>query len=190
MIPHGKFKILAVDMSLRDAGVCVFEKQNNRTIIHEALSLKTIKEDTKFRALECDALQLNRTMMKIKELEDVYAPAVILVEFPSFSQQASAGIAIGMVWGAWAPYFSMPNFAAIEPSALKIWSGSKKGDAKTKVKEQVLVRVPVLSAKQTSNNNIVDAVGIALMFCDLIHELSNAKTNPKSSSDSAFRLNP
>lgn len=100
---------------------------------------------------------------------------MVVIEVPCFTQSSKSAMLIGMCWGAICDFDSV----LIEPSALKRWSDSKSGDKKSMVKEKVLSRV-TLTAKAASDDNIVDAVGIALMTSDLIslvnHE-SHTSTN-------------
>jgi hypothetical protein len=67
----------------------------------------------------------------------------------------------------WGTISQLKNAILVEPSALKKWSKSKPKDGKKKVKEKVLERV-MLDKNQQSNDNIVDAVGLALLFIDAV----------------------
>lgn len=187
MPTSGSFRIMSIDMSLRAAGVCLFEK-SEKNILHESFCCETRKnEGSRFNNLELDAFNLHCSLKRIKEVESEYKPDAIIVEFPAVSQNASAGIAIGMCWGIWSEYFSKDHFVAVEPSALKIWSSSKRGDKKDKVKQKVLERVWLPPHKQ-NDDNIIDAIGLSLLFVDLYHEYNLLKTNKKQVTPEAFRL--
>lgn len=187
MPTSGLFKVLSIDMSLRAAGVCLLEKGESVTI-HEAVCCKTTKQSgSRFNCFESDSFQLHQSMSAIKKIEEEHKPDAIIVEFPYISQSADAGIAIGMCWGAWNEYFSRSNFVAVEPSALKVWSRSKRGDHKEKVKLEVLNRV-WLPEKKQNNDNIIDAIGLALLFLDLYNEYTLPKTYKKQTPPKTFSL--
>lgn len=168
--PSDPVRIQSIDMSLREPGFCFLTKEGNSKTINDCYFIKNQAPDaSKFRKLELDAASLAYVMIDLKRKEEKFNPHVIIVELPCFTQTATAALSIGMVWGVFADYFSKDNFVAVEPSALKVWSKSKKGDKKEKVLETVLARVPMTSKKML-NNNVIDAIGLALMFCDLVDE--------------------
>lgn len=161
---------MGMDLSCRDTGVAVLSI-GKEIKLENAISLKTKarKYPIQFAEFEYELHELQKTFLNIQEMIDAYQPDAIVAEFPFFSQSNKAGVMIGMVWGMCAKYFNMENFVAIQPSALKLWSGSKKGDGKEKVKARVLNQVFLLP-HQASNDNIVDAVGICLLFNQLFAE--------------------
>lgn len=165
--------VLCVDMSLRATGFAVIHLSYNENKLLKRLEdfgcyCTEPKGLNRFHALECDAEQLSQVMESLSRKEIEYNTSAIIVEFPSITQSAHAAVCIGMLWGAWSQSFSKPNFVSIEETALKEWSGSKRGDKKTKVKQSVTDRL-WLPEKAANNDNIVDAVAIALMFSDLYH---------------------
>lgn len=107
-----------------------------------------------------NAYQFNYSIKQIKEIAERYQPNFMLFEFPDRTQDSLSAIALGMCWGS--TFCIFDDFYIASPSLLKNWSDSKKGDKKKKVKEMVKERVS-LKPKQISNDNIVDAVGLALI---------------------------
>ena len=101
---------------------------------------------------------------KIYKINKILNHDVIIVEMPCYTQSAKSAILIGMCWGSMIALNK--HIDIIDPSVLKDWSESKKGDKKNKVKEKVLERFD-LTGKDL-NDNIVDAIGICLVFSDLI----------------------
>jgi Holliday junction resolvasome RuvABC endonuclease subunit len=108
----------------------------------------------------------------IKEMTDKYKYDIVIVEMPCFSQSAKSAIVIGILWGI----ISQLDCVVVEPSLLKRWSGSKSGDKKEKVKEKVLERIHV--PKNVENNDdILDAIGLAFCFNDMIRQQKYVSTN-------------
>lgn len=159
-------KILGVDASMRGTGVALFEGE--LMLIHKLIPTKP--KHSKFEALEHDAISMNEVVSEVYDIIQKHKPDVIAIEFPCFTQSAKSAILIGMVWGCFANLLLHPDCYAIEPEALKKWSGSKRGDGKTKVGDKVLLRVDV----ETENDNVLDAIGICLMCKDQIKEYANA----------------
>lgn len=120
--------------------------------------------DYGFDSLRSMARRIGTTVNGIRSTTINHGANVIVVEMPCFTQNAKAAIAIGLCWGS----IQSLDCLFVEPSFLKIWSGSKKGDGKKEVKEKVK-RLTCLEKDQLSNDNIVDAVGIGLAFCELIN---------------------
>jgi len=150
-------------MSFRDTGICRLTREDGSITI-EASHLENPKcNGSGFLALkECSRNMRDNTITPLKAIVNSGWDMVI-IEMPCFTQSSLSALLIGMCWGA----IMEVDPILIEPSAIKRWSGSKKGDKKTKVKEKVLQRV-ALSQKEASNDNIVDAVGIAFFVSDLI----------------------
>lgn len=120
------------------------------------------------------SIQLASSINEIKKLIKSFSPNLIVVEMPAYTQSAKAAICIGMCWGAVGELESIAPVIFIEPSFLKKWSGSKSGDKKIKVKEKVIARMGTF--KESSNDNIVDAIGICYAVNDLIsHEAIQAR---------------
>lgn len=123
-------------------------------------------EGVGFNALKTAQKNLHENTIKIlRELLTTDYDAVV-IEMPCYTQSSLSALLIGMCWGA----IGDIDAVFVEPSALKKWSNSKKGDGKSKVKEKVLERA-LLSPKEAANDNIVDAVGLALMMIDLVAKL-------------------
>jgi hypothetical protein len=119
------------------------------------LSLATIEQVTKeFHEIMHEAsLEIYR-----------FSPHIIVIEFPDRTQHFLDAISLGVCRGIAQCLF---NFHSVQPSLLKDWSGSKRGDKKLIVKDRVVERVP-LSQEQAKDNNIVDAVGLCLIILDLV----------------------
>lgn len=168
--------VLAIDLSYRDTGVCVLKTNPSRTLLEKAISFKNPEMGNGFDALRSCLSGLNNLYLYISNTIRGCEPDVIIIEMPCFSQSAKSAVAIGMLWGLVSRF---PNSILIEPSALKNWSNSQKGDGKEKVKEKVMSKIPLLK-HQYSNDNIVDAVGIALFFLDTINDIKYETTKQQS----------
>lgn len=172
MTTYPLVKIIAIDMSFRDTGVCYMEYT-------QPIPWIVIKETKSFKCEPCGnitfdnlrqaSIFLGKTVQKIHGLIERIKPDAIILELPCFSQNAKSAILIGMLWGALCD--RVININLVEPSALKKWSNSKRGDEKKKVKEKVM-SLCALHPKELSNDNIVDAVGLAFMF---VEEIKTAK---------------
>lgn len=161
------YRVLAIDLSYRDTGVAILQSSGKMTVVEHAECIKNPQFGRGFNAL-CEASK--NTASTLQALQHLYREArhdAIIIEMPCFTQSAVSALAIGMCWGMVA---SMPDAVLIEPSALKDWSESKRGDKKSVVKSVVSSRV-FLEPHKLSNDNIVDAVGIGLLFCDLISQI-------------------
>jgi len=158
-------KIISVDMSYRDTGVCYIENDRECCTIVDAYSIKNDAMDCGFEGLRLMARRVNVVVNEIRRISMDKNPHVVLVELPCFTQNAKAAISIGLCWAA----IININCILVEPSFLKIWSSSESGDGKKKVKEKVRT-LTNLDKAQLSNDNIVDAVGIGLAFVELINK--------------------
>jgi len=118
-----------------------------------------------FDGLKSMTKRMGATVNEIRSTALHHNANVIVVEMPCFSQSAKAAIAIGICWGA----IQKLDCLFVEPEFLKLWSGSKKGDGKSEVKEKVK-RFCVLEKNLLANDNITDAIGIGLAFCELINQ--------------------
>ena len=161
------FRVMAIDLSYRDTGVCVLKKNQETVFMEKAVSYKNPEMGNGFESLKNCASNLNKLFSDLMNVVRTLPPDILIIEMPCFTQSAKSALAIGMLWGLAARF---QKAILIEPSALKNWSESKRGDGKEKVKEKVLSRLHLLSS-QSSNDNIVDAIGIALLFLDKINEL-------------------
>ena len=163
MIHLNSFKIAAIDLSYRDTGVCIAEFKRNESSssfhIVSTSSFKNPELTLGFHGLRFASKKMIETMIEIDESID--GCDVTIIEVPCYTQSAKASLAIGMCWMA-AADFDSPIL--VEPSALKIWSDSRKGDKKEIVKEKVYNR----TGFKTGNDNIIDAVGLALLFADQV----------------------
>lgn len=168
MIHSQSRRVVAVDMSYRDAGVCILDRDGLSFTI-KTHSLQNPKMNgIGFHALEDAHNQMfSNFTLRLRELLSEPYDALI-VEMPCFTQSSKSAILIGMCWGIIAEFDAI----LVEPSALKYWSGAKKGDSKSPIKTKVTERV-FLNPREQSNDNIVDAVGLALMFEDTISLLKH-----------------
>lgn len=86
----------------------------------------------------------------------------VIVELPTNSQSNKGAVSNGVCYSiaAVAKQKGLP-ITFVLPSALKQWSGSKRGDGKERVAELVKQRTGV-----SGNDNVIDAIGLCLIFCD------------------------
>lgn len=152
-------------MSYRDAGVALLARDGQDVSITATSFKNPALPGIGFHALQEAARNLTKTVIEIKDLINNAQPNIVVIEMPCFTQSSKAALVIGMCWGCVGDI----NANFIEPSMLKRWSGSKRGDKKAKVKEKVLNRA-IIPQEQISNDNIIDAVGIALMTSDFISQ--------------------
>ena len=161
---------MGVDLSYRHTGLCVMEFNENESRIIRSSALKNPEFGNGFNCYLNAMGEMQDTIDGINYISNKFAVNIMIVEMPCFTQSAKSALAIGMLWGM----ASQLDCIMIEPSALKKWSGSRRGEKKDKVKEVVCSRVPMLG--QSSDNNIVDAVGITLMFNDEIRKQKHETT--------------
>jgi Holliday junction resolvasome RuvABC endonuclease subunit len=165
-------RILAIDLSYRDTGVCIYDKYDDGTSnVVQTKSIKSKPIGSSFSSYYLARLEMKNTITTINSIFAAWKCDCCIIEMPCFTQSSKSAIAIGLCWGATC-YLGVENLVFIEPSALKKWSSSKKGDKKTKVKQEVESR-----GFLDSNDNIVDAVGIAMMFSDLVSTIKYNETN-------------
>lgn len=155
---------MSIDMSYRDTGVCFLTNEHGIITINKTFSYKNPSINYGFEGLRMMSIRMKAIVNAINfnTKADVYH--AVLVEMPFFSQNAKSAMAVGVCWGA----IQSLDCTLVEPSFLKLWSGSKKGDGKSEVKEKVK-RLCSLDRKALANDNQVDAVGIGLAFCELIN---------------------
>lgn len=156
--------ILSVDLSYRNTGIALIRNENGSPTLIHAYNHENPPMEYGFEGLMRMSHLVYSTIDEIRLKAEWFKADVVLVEMPCFSQNAKSAIAIGLLWGCIADL----DYILVEPSFLKIWSGSKRGDEKKKVKEKVMERT-CLDKKQLANDNITDAIGIGLAFCDLIN---------------------
>lgn len=164
MIHLDSYKIIGIDMSFRDTGLSILNTVGNSIDI-KSMSITCSEFGSGFNDMVSSMIDIRLSIEQIKSVIDIEKPDAIIVEMPVYTQSAKAALAIGMCWGV----VSQLDCFLIEPSALKKWSGSKRGDKKNLVKEKVIERI-TLSDKELSNDNIIDAIGISLMFNDVIRQ--------------------
>jgi len=153
-------------MSYRATGVAVLECKNESNSILHMECLTNPEFGYGFHSLTAAMNHMKYdTMPVLHALKRAYDINLCVIEMPCFTQNARSALAIGMCWGFAAQF----NASFVEPSALKDWSGSKKGDKKTMVKNKVLERIAACS--HVNNNNIVDALGLVFMTSDLIRTM-------------------
>lgn len=155
-------KILGVDLSYRHTGLCLMKFDGAYSEVQESIAIKNPEFGNGFSSYVIAQKRMQKTIDMINKIWFDTFPNIMIVEMPCFTQSAKSALAIGMLWGMAAQL----DCILVEPSALKKWSGSRRGDKKDKVKEVVCSRVPMLG--QSSDDNIVDAVGLTLMFSDEI----------------------
>lgn len=172
MTSLNSYKILAIDMSYRESGVSLLTYEGSIITVSSRVIQNPELGYIGFRSLVSASANMKTTIERISETMSENSPDVTIIEMPCFSQSAKSAIAIGILWGA----VSTLDCILVEPSILKRWSDSARGDKKTKVKEKVLERV-ILAKYEASNNNIVDAVGLTLLFHDTIRKQKYAETN-------------
>jgi Holliday junction resolvasome RuvABC endonuclease subunit len=159
-------------MSFRGAGVSILRRSGSEIDISARVLENPMCEGVGFNALREAHKNLYENTVKELRLLLKQSFDAVIIEMPCFTQSSKSALLIGMCWGVVCDIDAI----LVEPSALKKWSGSKRGDRKLKVKEKVLSRV-TLELRQQSNDNIVDAVGLALMFSDLISQTKYDNTN-------------
>lgn len=158
---------MGIDLSYRATGVALINMVGNETSI-DGVSCLENKEvgSVGFNSLMLASERFLYTKSVLKGIIRDIKPDAIIIEVPCFTQNAKSAIVIGMCWMV-AAILDGDDTILVEPSALKKWSGSRKGDKKKLVKEKVIERV-TLSPAQANNDNIVDALGLTMMFSDLI----------------------
>lgn len=160
--------ILAIDISYRSTGYALISREKNTHIIHNFGTLDNPQMFLGFNGLKNASKSFNdKTFQRIWQMINESKADIVVVEMPAFTQSAKAALCIGMCWGALSSFIGSDRFCFIEPSVLKSWSESKKGDKKAKVKQKVLDRTNI----QSNDDNIIDAVGIALVTSDIISQL-------------------
>lgn len=156
-------EIVGVDLSYRNTGIAWMRKEGStlRDIGYESLKHPELKMG--FDGLMESSSNMSRLVDSI--LSRTPESAVILVEVPSYSQNAKSAIVAGMCWMVAKEIEERRGLAIIiDPSILKTWSDSRRGDGKTIVKQEVLSRLPI----RITDDNVIDAAGICLMFSDEI----------------------
>ena len=156
--------IIAVDLSYRDTGIAIVESHHGAATLIHAYNYVNPPMGYGFENLRTMASNVYKTIDEIRLKAELFKADVVLVEMPCFSQNAKAAIAVGLLWGAIVDL----DYILVEPSFLKIWSGSKRGDHKAEVKAKV-ESMTCLDKKQLANDNIVDSVALGLAFCELIN---------------------
>ncbi len=177
------FNILAIDLSMRNTGWAIGKIDADRFWPEEFSCIKTEKvRGDRFFTLEAETLQAQDVIQKLKLIRDAYNCKLVVVEMPDFSQNSQASMLIGMLWGS---VFELGNehhhLETIEPYALKEWSESARGDGKDKVTAKVLSEIPNIPPKLARNNNITDALGIALLTASITHNALKAYSQTPNS---------
>lgn len=166
--------MVAVDLSIRNAGFAQLEiltEPKYRLQMHGAGCIKSsaYPNGTRVAKLKHDSRCAFTLVEKLKEINNNFEADLMIVEMPDFSQDAKSAIHLGMLWGCLMKLQKEIHIIQIDPSELKVWSESKRGDGKSKVIERVLESVWI-PPSQRKNNNITDACGIALLYSDLVKE--------------------
>src|SRR5687768_3294698 len=119
-------KIIAVDISYRDSGVCLLKNEHGLVTIYDAFSIQNPAMDFGFESLRRMSGNIKSTIDRIRLECSKFNPDVVLLEMPFFTQNAKAAISIGLVWSAVSDF----DCILVEPSFIKLWSGSEAGDKK------------------------------------------------------------
>ena len=164
MILSSSSNIVAVDLSYRDTGIALIKNEHGSPTLVHAYNRENPPMEHGFEGLRRMSHLVYSTIDEVRLKAEWFKADAVLVEMPCFSQSAKAAIAIGLLWGCMADL----DYILVDPSFLKIWSDSKRGDHKDKVKEKVM-SMTCLDKEQLANDNIVDAIGIGLAFCELIN---------------------
>jgi Holliday junction resolvasome RuvABC endonuclease subunit len=175
MNQFGLVSVMGIDLSYRSTGFAVAEISEDCAKITDYGKLEN-KElgRLSFDNLSMAAKSMHATCTKIIKMSKEHT--LTIIEVPSFSQSAKSAMVIGMMWGCVARMLSEINdVILVEPSALKLWSNSDKGDGKERVKIEVLKRVKV-DKKSASCSDILDAIGICLMAHDEINRKDSQAT--------------
>lgn len=175
--------MITVDLSFSDTGVCVASSSGQEFKIIETLNIKSNAFHGGFDGMELASLEVKRIYQHLLQVLHQYEDYIFIVEMPYKSQSADAAMCIGMLWGM-IRQFKMPIL--INPSFIKAWSESKPGDKKEKVLEKVSQRWK----PNTSNDNIIDAVAIAMACHDLIRTIYHEEhtSHPKTNNSESFCL--
>lgn len=164
-------RIVGVDLSYRATGFCTLDRiQDNAQTKLSVAGSGTIQLpplEMGFEGLRQSARNIRTTYEKLSTI--IGGSDIMLIEVPAYSQSAKAALAIGLCWGIAEHMAYMHRAVLIDPSVLKTWSGSKRGDAKDLVAQKVHERITLF----TKDDNVVDAAGIALMFSDAVSCLNH-----------------
>lgn len=157
--------ILSVDLSYRDTGICCITNKHGQPEVIQAYSFKNDKTCYGFECMRAMMEGIAKTINEIRLKAESFKADVTLIEVPYFSQSARSAMVVGLCWGAVAEL----DCILVEPSFLKVWSDSERGDKKSEVKLKVM-SMTCLDKKQLANDNIIDAVGLGLAFCELMNQ--------------------
>lgn len=166
LLSRSLINILACDISYRHTGVCVLSKTETRLKLVHSSCIDNNTITYGFAGYYSMTKRMLDTKNQIERIKNIHECSVTVCEMPTYGRSMNAGMAIGICWGV----MSCTGAIFISPDHLKEWSESKKGDGKKKVKEKVMSRIHLDSY---SNDNIIDAIGTALMISDLITILKN-----------------
>ena len=158
------YRVMSLDISYRNTGGCVMRVDDDCPTILETFCLENPKMEFGFDGMFDAHKAMRRTILEAYRKALLLDVHVMILEMPCYTQDAKSALAIGLCWGEIA---CIDNLLLVDPTALKKWSGSKRGDGKAEVKAAVMNRA-TLSAKDLSNDNIVDAVGLSLLFVDTV----------------------
>jgi len=163
---------MGIDLSFRNTGVAVIDRIKHGDSVELRPRLATVvttKKPEKCETLDRVRREINnikRLRMGIEEMIDKYNPDIIVIEIPHFSQSASGSYAMGICHSmveSIRDTYDLKKFGIILPKRLKDWAGSLKGDGKAAVKHKVR---GYDCYSEIRNDNIIDAIGIALLWCD------------------------
>ena len=131
--------ILALDISLSELGIAVFDTQGK--LIHgECVITKPIKKKFNTRIMDSDHLRVKEIALRLKELHEQYHFKGIVAEVPPGGTQsarsaATLGLAKGAIW-TFATLFNLP-FENYSPQEAKKAATGKIYAAKDEVAKAV-----------------------------------------------------
>lgn len=170
LIHLNSYSIIAVDLSYKSPGIAIADIEESFHIRFIDNPFTDAPIGKGFDAMIVAAKRMQMLFEKIKTLKDnTKGTSILIIEVPYFSQNAKAAICAGLCMGL----AHQLGALCISPDALKEWSGSKRGDKKDEVKKKVLSRL-TLPGNVMNNDDIIDAVGIALLFDDKVSELRHS----------------
>lgn len=176
ILSDSPYRVLGVDVSYRDTGYSIIELRMEYTPVHGKLLFSTLEKRGSLKnppiGMSFSVIEKSSKLFyenTHKAILDLHKKAdLTIIEMPFKGQDYRSLISIGICWGSLGCYSNEEGFVFADPSFLKHWSNSKPGDKKSKVKEKVISLFDL--EKDASNDNIVDAVGISSMFCDLVRK--------------------
>ena len=166
--------VLSFDVSYRHTGWANIRYDHEENLVIEIKYGTIDNEVTSYHSFHQYAKysrNAKRTAEEIAMIESGIRPSVVLYEMPHITQDAMSAVLTGMMWNAINKRY---NGYHVEPSHIKRWSNSKRGDKKDTVRLAVKERLGYLPSR---NNNVIDAIANSLMFIDKIKQVKYAERN-------------